>query len=177
MPGKPGVTYTSIVTGPLLGWVASEAFINPKAKTARLYDGGRRVFDVVTRATVGRAVVAVLSRPTEQTANRSVAVYDAVVTLEKLLSLVQNVVGEEGWTVTTPGVEETLANASAGVKAGRFDFPTIFSFIVAASQGEGCDGLLEATDNELLGIPVMTDDQVKELVEKVAASVDDRSLW
>jgi uncharacterized protein YbjT (DUF2867 family) len=172
---SPEFTYTSIITGPLLGWVASQAFINPKAKTAQLYDGGDRAFSVVTRATIGRAVVAVLSHPVE-TANRAVKVHDAVVTLKKLLASVQKAAGEDGWTITTPSVEEALDNSWAGVKAGKFDFPTILGFIAAASQGGGYGGLLEATDNEVLGIAVKTDAEVGAFVEKSAAN-GDSSGW
>jgi len=174
---SPQFTWTSIVTGPLLGWVATQAFVQPKEKKAQLYDGGSRAFSVVTRDTIGRAVVAVLSHPGE-TANRVVKVHAAVVTLERVLGLVQKAVGggDEAWTVTTPSVEETLANAWAGVKAGKFDFATILGFIAAASQGSGYGGLLEGTDNDMLGIPVMTDEEVQAYVEKVVAD-DKPTAW
>ncbi|KAH8903573.1 NAD(P)-binding protein [Coniochaeta sp. PMI_546] len=164
---NPNFTYTSVITGPLLGWIVSQAFMNPKDKTAKLYDGGNRVFSVVTRATIGKAVSAVLLHP-DETKNRVVKVHDAAPTLKTLLATVQKAVGEDGWTVTTPSVEEALANAWTGVKAGKFDFPTIFGFIVAASQGDGYGGLLEDTDNDLLDIPVKTDEEVRALVEKIA---------
>ncbi|OIW24599.1 putative oxidoreductase CipA-like protein [Coniochaeta ligniaria NRRL 30616] len=172
---NPNFTYTSVITGPLLGWVVTQAFINPTDKTAKLYDGGDRVFSVVMRATIGKAVAAVLSHP-EDTKNRAVKVHDATSTLRKLLAAVQKAVGEDGWTVSTPSVEEALAGAWAGVKAGRFDFPTIFGFIVAASQGEGYGGELENVDNELLGISVKTDEELQALVEKIVVGAD-RTGW
>jgi uncharacterized protein YbjT (DUF2867 family) len=168
---NPGFTYTSVLTGPLLGWVASQAFLQPKEKKAQLYDGGERPFSVVTRETMAKAVVGVLSHP-EETRNRAVRVHDAAVTLKELLAAAQNAVGEDGWTVTTPGVDETLANAWAGVKAGNFDFSIIFGFIVAASQGEGYGALFEETDNELFGIPVKTAEEVRSIVERVAVNGD-----
>lgn len=156
-------------------WVVSEAFMNPKDKTANLYDGGHRPFSVVTRTTIGKAVAAVLAHPAE-TANRLVKVHEATPTLKGLLVMAQKAVCEEGWTVASPSVEETLANAWAGVKAGKFDLPTVFGFIAAASQGDGYGGEMEDVDNDLLGIPVMTDEEVQAFVEKIAAD-GDQSGW
>lgn len=172
---SPNFSYTSVITGPLLGWVVGQAFMDPADRTAALYDGGDRAFSVVTRATIGRAVSAVLRHP-EETRNRVVKVHDATPTLRGLLAAAQGTVGTEGWTVTTPSVEEALASAWAGVEAGKFDFATVFGFIVAASQGDGYGGLLEDTDNELLGIPAMTDEEVRAFVEKIAAG-GDQSEW
>ncbi|KAB5582953.1 hypothetical protein GE09DRAFT_286440 [Coniochaeta sp. 2T2.1] len=173
---NPGFTWTSVVTGPLLGWIAAQAFFNPREKTAKLYDGGGREFSVATREVIGKAVVGVLTHA-EETKNRVVKVHAATTTLKKLLGYEQKVLGEEGWTVETPRVEDSLASAWAGVKAGKFDFPTIFGFIVAASQGEGYGRLLEGTDNELLGIPTLSEEEVQQFVEKAVGGDGNSAGW
>ena len=172
----PGFSYTAVVTGPLLGWIAAQAFFNPKEKTAKLYDGGEREFSVSTREVIGKAVVGVLTHP-EETKNRVVKVYAGTTTLKKLLGYEQNVLGEEGWKVETPSVEDSLASAWAGVKAGKFDFPTIFGFIVAAAQGEGYGRLLEGTDNEMLGIPTLSEEEVRVFVERVVSGEGIPAGW
>ncbi|KAB5566304.1 hypothetical protein GE09DRAFT_1055875 [Coniochaeta sp. 2T2.1] len=173
---NPGFTWTSVVTGPLLGWIATQAFFNPKEKTAKLYDRGGREFSVAMREVVGKAVVGVLAHAGE-TKNRVVKVHAATTTLKKLWGYEQMVLGEEGWTVETPSVEDSLASAWAAVESGKFDFPTIFGFIVAASQGEGYGRLLEGTDNELLGIPTLSEEEVQQFVEKVVCGDGSPAGW
>jgi hypothetical protein len=160
-------TYTTVITGPLLGWVLTQAFMSIKDKRATLYDGGDVVFSTTTLPTIGKAVCSVLAHP-EETKNRVVKVHDTATTLNKLLSMAQDIVGQDGWTITKPSVDETLASSWAGVKQGKFDWPTLFGFIVTASMGDGYGGKLEDTDNKLLGIPEMTDLEVKVVVEQIA---------
>ncbi len=76
--------------------------------------------------------------------------------------------GADAWTVSKPSVTELLGSSWAGVKQGRFDWPTLFGFVVTASMGEGYGGKLENTDNELLAIPEMTDAEVQAVVSQIA---------
>ena len=117
--------------------------------------------------TIGKAVCAVLKNPAE-TANRTVRVHDTATTLKALLAMAQQAAGADGWTVTTPSVDETLAGSWAGVKQGRFDWPTLFGFIVTASMGDGYGGRHETTDNALLGLPEMTEAEMQALISQIA---------
>ncbi|KAK3938755.1 putative oxidoreductase protein [Diplogelasinospora grovesii] len=162
-----GFTYTTVITGPLLGWAVTQAFMSIKEKNARLYDGGDRVFSTSTMTTIGKAICSVLAHPAE-TENRVVKVHGTATTLNKLLAAAQKAVGEDGWTVTKPSVDELLGSSWAGVKQGKFDWPTLFGFVVTACQGEGYGGRLENTDNKLLGIPEMTDAEVQAVIDQIA---------
>jgi len=162
-----GFTYTTVVTGPLLGWVLTQAFLNIKEKRATLYDGGDRVFSTTTLQTIGKAICAVLAPPAE-TENRVVKVHDTHTTLNTLLAKAQKTVGAEGWTITQASVDELLGSSWAGVKQGKFDWPTLFGFVVTAIQGDGYGGKLESTDNALLGIPELTDEELQAVVDQVA---------
>ena len=159
-------TYTALITGPLLGWAVTQGFMSIKDKRASLYDGGDRVFSTSTLPTIGKAVCSVLAHPSE-TENRIIRVHDTATTLNKLLAMAQTTVGADGWTITKPSVDELLANSWAGVKQGKFDWPTLFGFIVTASQGESYGGELENTDNKLLGIPEMTDDDLQAAIDGI----------
>lgn len=160
-------TYTTLITGPLLGWGLTQGFMSIKDKRASLYDGGDRVFSTTTLATVGKAVCGVLAHPVE-TENRVIKVHDMTTTLKSLLVKAQKAVGEDGWTISKLSVDELLGSSWAGVKQGRFDWPTLFGFIITASMGEGYGGKLENTDNALLGIPEMTDAEIQEAVNQIS---------
>ena len=82
--------------------------------------------------------------------------------------MAQKATGADGWTVTKPSVDEMLAGSWAGVKQGKFDWPTLFGFIVTASMGEGYGGQHEKTDNVLLGLPQMSDADVQAFISQVA---------
>lgn len=160
-------TYTIVVTGPLLGWALTQGFMSIGDKRASLYDGGDRIFSTTTLLTVGRTVCAVLEHPTE-TENRVVRVHDTATTLNKLLAMAKRAAGEDGWAISKPSVDELLGRSWAGVKQGKFDWPTLSGFVVTASMGEGYGGKLENTDNQLLGIPEMTDADVQTAVDQIA---------
>jgi uncharacterized protein YbjT (DUF2867 family) len=162
-----GMSYTVICTGPFLDWGLARGFMDISRKTASLYDGGDVPYSATTLPTIGRAVCEVLRRP-EETANRVVRVHDVVTTQGKLLEMAQRAVGKDGWTVATPSVAAMLKSSWAAFGEGKRDFPTMLGFIVAAAWGEGFGGQLDETDNELLGIPVMTEAEVQAVVNRVA---------
>ncbi|KAK6086030.1 oxidoreductase [Seiridium cupressi] len=109
-----GFTYTTVITGPLLEWVLTEGFMNAKEKRAQLYDGGDRVFSTTTLPTVGKAVCSVLAHLAE-TENCEVKVHDTSTKLNKLLAMAQRVVGEDGWTISKPLVEQLLSDTWDGI--------------------------------------------------------------
>lgn len=122
---------------------------------------------MVQLLTVGKAVCAILQNPTE-TANRTIRVQDTATTLNALLAMAQKATGAEGWTVAKPSVDEMLAGSWAGVKQDKFDWPTLFGFLVAASMGEGYGGQHEKTDNVLLGLPQLSEAGVQAFISQVA---------
>lgn len=162
-----GFTYTTIITGPLLGWGLTQGFMNLKDRRAALYDGGDSVFSTTTLPTIGKAVCSVLAHPIE-TENRVVKVHDTATTLNTLLAIAQKSVGEDGWTITKPAVDEVLGNSWAGVKQGKFDWPTLSGFVITACMGKSFGGKLENTDNELLEIPELTEAQLQAVVDQIA---------
>lgn len=166
-PPSSGFTYTTIITGPLLGWALTQGFMSIGDKRVTLYDGGDRVFSTTTLRTVGRAVCAVLAHPAE-TENRTVKVHDTATTLNRLLAMAQRAAGEDGWAVTKQSVDELLGRSWAGVRQGKFDWNILFGFVVTASMGEGYGGELKDTDNKLLGIPEMSDAEVQAAVHQIA---------
>ena len=164
-----GMTYTLISTGPFLDWGIQVGFImNLKKKEITLFDGGDRVFSTTTLSTIGKAVVGVLNH-LEQTKDRAVYVHDTATNLKKLATMGKKAVGSGDWQEPVVSVDEVLDQAWAELKKEKPN-PGIFvyNFIRASILGEGYGSHFEKTDNELLGIPEMSDAEVQSLVDQLA---------
>jgi len=138
-----------------------------KEKKIMMFDGGERAFSTTTLETIGRAVCAVLQR-SEETGNKVLRIQDTSVTLNRLLEMGKKAVGEEGWCVDGVKVENMLESAWEGYRAGKRDLGTMLGFIQTAVWGDGYGGHFERTDNELLGLKEMTDEELQSVVDKVA---------
>ena len=164
-----GLTYTIIATGPFLDWGLQVGFIlNPKGKSAQLFDGGDRVFSATTLSGVGKAVVGVLKHP-EETKNRTVYVQEVETSQKALLEKAQKVTGTDGWTVESIPVSSLIATAEEELKKPNPN-PAVWAFplVKAAIFGEGYGSHFEKLDNELLGVKQLSDGELQAIIEKVA---------
>ena len=164
-----GMAYTLISTGPFLDWGIQIGFImNLKEKSITLFDGGDRVFSATSLPTIGKAVVGVLNH-LEETKNRAVYVQDTATSLKKLAAMGKKAVGSADWQETVVPIDEVLDQAWAELKKEQPN-PGVFvyNFIRASILGEGYGSHFEKTDNELLGVPEMSDAEVQSLVDRLA---------
>lgn len=164
------LSYTLVCNGPFLDWGLKVGFIaNLREKSVNLFDGGDRLFSTTSLQTIGKAVVGVLKHP-DETKNRAVYVHDTATTLKKLVEMGKKATGgAEGWRETVIPVDKMLEGAWAELKKEKPD-PGNFvqPFLAAGIWGEGYGCHFEKTDNELLGIREMTDDDVQQLVNRLA---------
>ncbi|KAJ5083467.1 NAD(P)-binding protein [Penicillium angulare] len=158
-----GLSYTIIYTGPFLDWGMKHGFMNIKGKFIDLYNNGDQIFSTTTLPSIGRAVCGVLMKPIE-TRNRVVRVHDIATTQKRILSMAKRVTGPYGWMVNKPSIEDMLSNSFTAYWQGMQDVDTTAGFIAAASWGRGYGGVFEQTDNELLGIPMMSEDVLRGLI-------------
>ncbi|MCJ1264115.1 hypothetical protein MMC22_003986 [Lobaria immixta] len=168
-----GMTYTLICTGPFLDWGILVGFIiNLKGKSISLYDGGDRVFSSTSLASIGNAVVGVLTH-LEQTKNRPVYVQDTATTLKHMAALGKKVTGAEGWKETVVSINELLEQAWAELKKAQPDPKNfVMQFIKASIWGEGYGSHFEKLDNDLLGIEQWSDADLQDLMDSLT-EVDD----
>lgn len=168
-----GMTYTLICTGPFLDWGILVGFIiNLKGKSISLYDGGDRVFSSTSLASIGNAVVGVLTH-LEQTKNRPVYVQDTATTLKHMAALGKKVTGAEGWKETVVPINELLEQAWAELKKAQPDPKNfVMQFIKASIWGEGYGSHFEKLDNDLLGIEEWSDADLQDLLDSLT-EVDD----
>ncbi|KAL4971329.1 hypothetical protein BDW66DRAFT_155768 [Aspergillus desertorum] len=167
LASEDSITYTFVYTGPFLDWGLKAGFIQePRSKRAVLYDGGDRLFSTTSLSGIGKAVVSVLTHPTE-TENRSVRVAEAAISLKELLALAQEVVGSDGWTITEASTSEKAEEALAKIKEGTANREAFTALIHKAVWGADNGGWFSETDNELLGIQQLDKEGVKKVIQDV----------
>jgi hypothetical protein len=164
-----GLTYTVVLNGPFLDWGLQVGFVlSVGRRHATLYDGGDRVFSTSTLPTVGRAVVGVLRNP-EATENRPVYVHDTATTLRALYEKGKKATPGETWTEEVVRIDDELAEGWAELRKDRPDpGKFVMKFVHAAIWGEGYGAHFEKTDNELLGIKKLTEEEVQAIVCRYA---------
>ncbi|KAL5042155.1 hypothetical protein BDW71DRAFT_211465 [Aspergillus fruticulosus] len=170
------ISYTIIYNGAFLDWGLTHGFpIDVSKRTAVLHDGGERVYSTTTQPTIGNAVVSVLAHP-EETKNRVVRIAEANVTIKQLLSLAQEVIGDEDWTVTETKVDQEVETAWALIKKGVFNAESMMPFIYRAAWGKDSGGKFETTENILLGVDELDAEGVKRVIQGVVVKVRDEVL-
>lgn len=164
------ITYTYVINGAFLDWGLEHNFILDLASTEpKLYNGGEFLFSTTTLASVGQAVVGVLSHP-EETKNRSVYIQDMVISQTKLLELARKVAPERKWTPTTPNLADMEKWANEQLAKGDYSLPVMYTYLFVVVFQEGYGSRFDKLDNELLGVTGKTEADVEEMLKKVLSS-------
>jgi hypothetical protein len=160
-------TYTVVHNGGFLDWCFETGFLGilPKEKRATLYDTGDNEIAYTTQEWVGNAVIGVLTRP-EATLNRSVFIANAYVSQNQLLTMAKEAIGVDGWTVDHKNTDEMLAQSYVKLETGDIDLESLLDFIRVADAK--FETKWENDDNELLGIPRFSAEDIKEVIKKYA---------
>ena len=152
-----GFTYTCIFTSAFFDLCLKAGFLPGK----EMYDGGERRFSTTRLETVGKAVVEVLKHP-DETSNRDVYVHDAVVTQKQLAQLA-------GKKWEAPNVDTAVLEKESYAELGKEqpDFTSaMYGFLKRAVWGEGYGGEFTEVDNELLGIKMMSEKELEDVVKE-----------
>ncbi|KAF4465917.1 Isoflavone reductase like P3 [Fusarium albosuccineum] len=170
---QPGWSWTDVSCGAFLDFCMQVNFfgIDPKNKTAEIWDDGNARFTATTRESIGLAVAGVLSKP-EETKNRTVYVSSTELSLNDLLAAEQKVVGKDGWAFTNINTDEEIPKqqqivATATDRMAQFMATGRLGLASVMKPEYGANlkarGLLE---NDLLGVP---QESLDDIVEQVLA--------
>lgn len=163
---RPEFSYTGVHTGPFFDWCLRYGLYGDlKTHDVTLWDGGNTKFSTTTLASVGKAVVGVF-RNLEATKNQELRVADTTVTQRELIEIVKEFDGVE-WTTKTASTGEAYQAALEEIKKPQpnmqiFIYNQLYRIMFSDEQGVSFEGRL---DNDKVGLPVMTKDQVKEVVK------------
>ena len=166
---ESSISHTSIRTGPLLDWCLSRGvLVNMKDRSVTLFDSGDKRFSATTLATAGAAVAAVLKMGAAQARNRAFKVQDIVTTQNRLLELAKEVTPGAEWTVKPASTADMASKANEALKADPNS--RLASTMQKAVGVFGADYTSDfgASDDAELGIRMMDETQVKELLKTLA---------
>ncbi|KAM0236569.1 hypothetical protein ACHAP5_009380 [Fusarium lateritium] len=158
------ISYTFVFNSGFLDWGLDNGLYFDFAKSEfTIWDDGNVEFSTTTLASVGDAVIGVLSHPKE-TQDRVVYVQSTSLTLNKFLQLAKEVNPSKEWTVKHAKIDDVTAKSDANVAKGIFDWPTLSAYLIRSLFDAKSVAKFPKLDNELLGVKSVTDDEVKELL-------------
>lgn len=155
------IEYTVFAVGGFLEMLFTIPLVVDFEKRAvALHDGGVHGFSVSRLSTVAKAVVASLGKA-EETRNRLVRVHDKVLSQRKVYDIVRKWTPGETWTETEVDAEAAVQSLLGQLQNG-FN-PDLVPALFAAAFLSGKYGSEYAdVDNELLGLGLMSDEEVEE---------------
>ncbi|KAL2168333.1 hypothetical protein VTG60DRAFT_7377 [Thermothelomyces hinnuleus] len=135
---------------------------------ARLWDGGERPISLTTLESIGKAVVGVLEGKAGE-GKTEVRIKDINLSQRRLYELAAEVVGRDGWEVTTLDTAKAKAVASEKLARGTATLDDIYAFVYRAATAEeyGQPWKPEEDDSERLGLRPWTEEDVKDLIRKI----------
>lgn len=162
----PDFTYTFVCNGPFFDWcLMMGLFGNLKTREVTLWDGGETKVTTTTTASVGKAVVGIF-RNLEATKNKEIRVADTTITQKQIIAIAKEIDGKE-WT-TKPG--STAEAYQTGLDEMKKPEPNmgvavinqLYRILFSDEHGPYFEDKL---DNDAVGLKLMTEDQVKEVVK------------
>lgn len=170
---NPGFSYTLVRTGAFLDWGLEHKFlIDWESGTPRIFDSGDQLFSTTTLESVGLAVVGVLSHP-EETKNKAVSVQDMTMSQNRLLAIIKKLTPNKKQEPVYSNTDEMFKTAHEKLAKGDYSVEVMFEFILCSLFGDGYNGLMSKTDNELLGIPGdKTDEDAEAILKSLLAAAN-----
>ena len=165
---ESSISHTSIRTGPLLDFCLSHGvLIHMKERSITLFDSGDKRFSTTTVPTASAAIVAVLKMG-NKSKNRAFKVQDIVTTQNQLLKLGKDVTPGAEWTVKPASTTEMAKKANEAFKADPNSRLATGMQRAVGVFGPEYTSDFGVADNAELGIHMMDETQLKELLNKFA---------
>lgn len=165
------LTWTVLACGAFLEFLfaAGAGLLDFTDRKATLFDEGDNRFSSTSLATAGKAIAGTLKN-SEATKNRVVKVSEVILTQNQLLEIAERLRPEDKWEISKVPASAVLKEGLDEFSAGDFSFPVIFKIIKGTSfAGETYGSAYDETDNELLGVKELTEEDLTNIVaEKLA---------
>jgi hypothetical protein len=157
-----GLEYTVFSIGAFLEFIIETPFfVDWKNHSAELFDDGAHAFSCTSVSGVGKAVAASLKKP-EDTKNKNLFVHEVVLSQAKLLALAKKHTADEAWTETKLNAADELEKAKTKVEQEGITDPLVMLPLVKACLMSGKFAAAYAqVDNELLGLPLLSDEDLE----------------
>ncbi|KAG8166769.1 hypothetical protein KVR01_002458 [Diaporthe batatas] len=165
------LTWTSVSNNAFLDWGLENKFLlDPVEGKATLWDGGENLISVTRLAAVGQAVVGVLKHP-DETANRTVFVQEAAVSLKRLVEIAKENTPGKTWTVVEGSTEDVVKKSNEALSKGIFEAWVFVSLIFRAAFSNVTGAHFANNDNSLLGVHELSEAELKAVVKEILAGI------
>ncbi|KAG0646840.1 hypothetical protein D0Z07_6395 [Hyphodiscus hymeniophilus] len=159
------LTWTVLVCGAFLEFLFGGPllldFVNHKAT---LYDEGDNRLSSTSLPNIGKAIAGILKN-FEDTKNRIVRTSEVILTQNKLVRIAEGIRPDIKWETTKVQASAVLKEGLGEISAGDFSMPVILKVLAGtALGGDSYGSAYDETDNELLGVKELSEEELKILV-------------
>jgi NAD(P)-dependent dehydrogenase (short-subunit alcohol dehydrogenase family) len=162
------LTWTVLAVGAFLDFVMKmDHFVNFTTHKLTLFDDGNNRASTTSLEKAGTAIASIFRNP-EATQNRIMRVSEAIITQNNLIGIARELKPEIEWSSsrvsTSMLLQKGLENLKGG-EGGDHTNPAIYNIIIGtAMAGDKYGAAFDETDNELLGVKPLTDEELREMV-------------
>lgn len=159
------LTWTVLACGAFLEFLFAEGgLLDFAGRRASLLDEGDNRLSSTSLATAGKAIAGILKN-SEATKNRVVKVSEVILTPNQLLKIAERLRPEDKWEISKVAASAVLKEGLDGYRGGDFSFPVISKLINGTGlAGETYGSAYDETDNELLGVKELTEEDLEKIV-------------
>jgi len=164
------LTWTVLACGAFQEFLFGQPFFLDYANhKATLFDEGDNRTSSTSLPKIGKAAAEILKNA-EATENKIVKISEVILTQNQLLGIAGELRPDIKWETSKVPTSVLLKQGLDGVAAGDFSMPTMMKILAGtAMAGDTYGSAFDETDNDLLGVKKMTEDDLKKLVaEKLA---------
>jgi len=165
---NPDVSYTVLMNNAFYDWGPALAgfLVDIPGRKAELYDGGDRPFSITRLGSVAKAIVGILQHP-EETKNKAMYIHEAVVTQNQLISIAEKAGSGKFDTKVVDLAQLEQASYEGLGKDGANIMGIMYAFLKSGIFREGYGGKFEHVDNEILGVDMMSLEEIEAVVKKL----------
>ncbi|KAK5108714.1 hypothetical protein LTR62_007861 [Meristemomyces frigidus] len=166
---KGEVSFTAVNTGLFFDW-ALGSFMIPQSQNQpfMIADAGTTRVSATTLSDIGCAVAsAILKRHDPQVRNKFLFVHSTVFTQRQILAYAKEAAPEREFKVFTIDTEAAAKQAWRQYEAGERNMDSLRGMMLRTTFGLEL-GMFSEVANDVLGLKMLTEDEVKELVAKYA---------
>ncbi|KFX93508.1 hypothetical protein V490_04806 [Pseudogymnoascus sp. VKM F-3557] len=151
-----GAFLDSILTAPIM--------LNFDTHSAVLVDGGNNRLSATSMAATGKAIARIFLN-VDETKNRIVRISEVILTQSTLIDIAKEVNPNQEWNTSIAKSTELVQQSLEAFATGDASFPTLLKLISGTVlAGDRYGAAYDMTDNDLLGINLMTREELKKLV-------------
>lgn len=162
-------TWTTISNNAFLDWCMRYSILNIDLKNKKFtrLDDGSHQFEWTLLDSVGRGIAGALEKPVE-TENRNCYIRSVKKSQNQMFELAKGALGGE-WQVGQADAHRAFEEAMVALQQGNGGMQVMADIIRYAAVTPEISVPFPSNDNTILGVPEMSDDELRELFRKIAS--------